>query len=100
MLSNLQKLLVLTNQFVFVGFVLGLYCNLSPNLPETIVALSLAVVLYVQIMSAESRQMWNTIPLEIYHLPRCAQFTGFVFPQMCSKGRKELKSVQKPGRKF
>lgn len=88
-LSHLHALLQLTVWFVMMGLLLGIYLNLSPNWPETVIALLFYFFLSFKNSSVAKNFVWATVPLEIYHAPwweRC-QYSQF----RREEGREELK---------
>lgn len=66
-LRFLDFVLVATQNFVLFGLLLGICSNLSPNLPETIVAIAIVAALFIACIAITSEFIWATIPLEIYH---------------------------------
>ena len=68
-----------TGNFVFLGLLLGIYKNLSPNLPETIITLVVAVSMRILGDKYWGRQISICMPLEYYHFPRYIQIMmGFI----------------------
>lgn len=57
-------------QLVAVGICLGIYSNLSPYWPETIVAIIIAVGLYISGFLQTRQLVLHCMSLEYYHLPR------------------------------
>jgi len=88
-LAYLHKALLLTNLCVVTGMLLGIYMNLSPHWPETIITLVFALILFVSAIQTIHRHWWNTIPLEVYHWPLWMKLSLTSFWR--GKGRKDLK---------
>mmetsp|Transcript_19309 Transcript_19309/g.41922 ORF Transcript_19309/g.41922 Transcript_19309/m.41922 type:complete len:409 (-) Transcript_19309:184-1410(-) len=93
-LIYLQYLLMFTIQFLSVGLLLGIYCNLSPHLPETIVAMSIAITIYLVGGNISMSYQLACAPLECYHYP---SWTRILFPRvwLSRKGRERLKARAK-----
>jgi len=72
-------IVMFTGNFVFLGLLLGIYKNLSPNLPETIITLVVAISMRILGDRYWGRQISICMPLEYYHFPRYIQIMmGFI----------------------
>lgn len=88
-LSFLPTLLNMTLWFVSIGLLLGIYLNLSPNWPETIIGISLCILVIYKALTVAKNFFWDTVPLEVYHMPLWGRWQ---FPQYRRKeGRHDLK---------
>ena len=82
-------------QFVGVGILLGIYINLSPYWPETIVSLIIAVGMYVMGATHTRWLVISCVPLEYYHLPRWMKVVTPVMwttPKQRAKVKKDAKT--------
>lgn len=75
MFAFLHYLMVITAWLVELGLCIGIYKNLSPNWPETIITLTIAIVLKFGGETYFGRDFLQTcLPLEFWHFPRWMQF--------------------------
>lgn len=86
-LTNLQNMLMFTSQAVSVGFFIGVYKNLSPNLPEVIITLTFAIVIYAGSNRDFGRHMSHCMPLEFYHFPMFVQ--AMMGPEVFIRSKRE-----------
>ncbi|KAL7540340.1 hypothetical protein ACHAWF_006653 [Thalassiosira exigua] len=84
-----------TIDVMVVGVALGIYQNLSPNWPETLVALSLALIMLLVAHHAWREALLSVVPLELYHAPLWV--TAFLAPLelIVPRRRKQLKARAK-----
>jgi len=91
MLTGLQNLLMFTSQFTQFGLFLAVYKNLYPNLPEIIVTLSFAIIMYVLGTKYFGRHMATCMSLEFWHFPLFVQFMSAPSSVLNASSRKRLK---------
>ena len=91
----LQYLLFFTILLVAFGIFLGIYLNLSPHWPETIVALAVVAVIFLVGMDVNANHGVACASLEVYHHPWWIK--AMLYPAYCFvRGRrKELKERAK-----
>ena len=65
----LQHLLIGCAYLVMIGFLLAIYINLSPNWPETAVALTVMGAIYLSGFRMFYGFALQSTPLEVYHFP-------------------------------
>ena len=90
-------------QLVGVGILLGIYINLSPYWPETIISLIIAVGMYTMGAIVTRWLVINCIPLEYYHLPRWMKVVTPVMwttPKQRAKVKKDAKTGLKCSRRY
>jgi hypothetical protein len=79
-------------QLVTVGIVLGIYINLSPYWPETIVSLIIAIVMFTMGAIQTRWIVLSCLPLEHYHLPRWMKISNpvmWISPKQRAKVKKD-----------
>ena len=69
-LVNLHSLLSFTGNLVVIGLLLGVYLNLSPYLPETIIIIIIAFVIAFVGSCISIEHILACAPLEMYHVPQ------------------------------
>ena len=74
----LQHLLIGCAYLIMIGFLLAIYINLSPNWPETVVALTAMSAIYLAGFSMFYRFVLKSTPLEVYHFPAGIRKTPFL----------------------
>jgi len=87
MLTFLQNLLMFTSTLTSFGLFLGIYKNLGAHLPETIVTLVIAVLLYHTGNHYFGGHMAECMSLEFWHFPRWTK--AMMGPTLLRKGRRE-----------
>lgn len=92
MLSILHYLLIFTTQLVQFGLFIGIWKNLSPNLPETIFTLSIAILFKVVGETLFSRHLATCVALEFWHFPLWLQAMSGPF---YFSGREKLRTRAK-----
>lgn len=92
-LHYLHSLLLFTHHCLLGGLFLGIYCNLSPRLPATIVAASIAITVYIVAQQLCMSHAAACAPLEFYHYPSWIKMN---LPGLNSiKGQESLKARAK-----
>lgn len=66
----LHHLMAFTGNLVWIGLLLGVYLNLSPHLPETIVIIIIAFLIGFVGSNISCVHMVECAPLEMYHMPQ------------------------------
>mmetsp|Transcript_20765 Transcript_20765/g.37282 ORF Transcript_20765/g.37282 Transcript_20765/m.37282 type:complete len:325 (-) Transcript_20765:195-1169(-) len=94
-LSFLASLFVFTSLLVMAGLFLGIYLNLSPHWPETIVTLIIVVVVYLLANKVLLHSFVESVPLEMYHnTPRCF-LTTHKGPEMKARAKLRAQELKK-----
>lgn len=94
-LVYLHYLLMALETLVLLGVLLGIYINLSPHWPETIVALSAALAVSVGGITTYCRHDMTCSPLEFYHFPTWLRYSN---PHYGSRRERDaLRVVQNRG---
>ncbi|KAL9183205.1 hypothetical protein ACHAXT_004992 [Thalassiosira profunda] len=86
-----STLLIATLQTVTIGLFLGIYSNLSPHWAETIVVLVIAFVINAVGQRHVQKLVFDTSPIETYHLPLWARLLSDPACVVTHKGREELR---------
>mmetsp|Transcript_19924 Transcript_19924/g.30780 ORF Transcript_19924/g.30780 Transcript_19924/m.30780 type:complete len:372 (-) Transcript_19924:264-1379(-) len=90
-LMYLYYLLCFTGNLVWVGMLLGIYCNLSPYVPETIVGIIVAFAICLSGSTISASHMLAVSPLELYHLPTFVRNNFLRKPWLEKKSKDDLK---------
>mmetsp|Transcript_9181 Transcript_9181/g.19827 ORF Transcript_9181/g.19827 Transcript_9181/m.19827 type:complete len:438 (-) Transcript_9181:181-1494(-) len=91
----LYYLICFTGNLVWVGMLLGIYCNLSPYWPETIVSLVVALIVCFSGSDISVAHMLSVSPLELYHLPSFSRHVFLRKPFFTKKEKDDLKAHAK-----
>lgn len=68
-LGHLHSLLCFTQYTILTGLLLGIYCNLSPHWPETVITLAIAIAVFISGTKITLGLNSAVAPLELYHTP-------------------------------
>lgn len=68
-LGHLNSLICFIQYTILSGLLLGIYCNLSPHWPETVITLAIAVAVFISGTKILIGLNSAVAPLELYHTP-------------------------------